>query len=60
MRKFESNQCLHLFFFIFIVSYFYMNPLRVVCNVREESELWIEDLLRSVTQLILFNVNPIV
>ena len=28
--------------------------------MREESELWIEDLLRNVTQLSLFNVNPIV
>ena len=30
MRRFESNQCLHLFFFIFIVSYFHIYPLRMI------------------------------
>ena len=30
LRGFESHQCFHVFFFILIVSYFYMCPLSII------------------------------
>ena len=30
MRRCESHQCFHFFFFIFIVSYFHMYPLSII------------------------------